>query len=143
MSDAFDTDTERDAIRALVATLYRAISGPAGAPRDWDSFLTCYAAEGRITPFEIAGDGALHFDVMTPAQYVESRTRLLSGNAFYEREVRHECAIEGRIANVFSHYEARRTPDGPAFTSGVNSLQLVRFDEGWRVLSITWRFTGG
>jgi hypothetical protein len=139
---SFDNEQEREAIREVVQTLYRSISGPAGAPRAWGEMEALYAAPGRMTPFNVGDDGAVHYDVFTPLTYAQSRTLLFAENAFYEDEVGHAATIEGHLAHVFSHYEARRTPDGPAFTSGVNSIQLVREAEGWKVLSIAWQFTG-
>lgn len=138
----FDNDAERKAIRDLVATLYRAISGPAGAPRTWDELKACYVTEASITPFHLEPGGEITFEFLTPLSYIASREPLFAANGFYETEVNHVATIVGRIAHVFSWYEARRAPEEAAFASGVNSIQLVRLAEGWKVIAITWQFTG-
>jgi hypothetical protein len=135
-------DTERQEIRKVVGTVYSSMSGPAGAPRSWQEFEACFAPEGRITPFHVQPDGSFFFEVMTVREYIASRDRLLASESFYEDEVDHAVSISGRIAHVFSRYEARHAPDEAAFVSGVNSVQLVRLPEGWRILSMTWQFTG-
>jgi hypothetical protein len=135
-------NTDQEEIQKIVATVYTAMSAHAGAPRAWDDFASCFAAEARITPFHIEPDGAFYFEVLTVPQYIASRDRLLASVSFFENETEHAAVIEGRIAHVFSRYEARRAPTAPPFVSGVNSVQLVRTPEGWRILSMTWQFTG-
>jgi hypothetical protein len=134
--------TDHEEIRAVVSTVYTAMSGYAGAPRAWTEFAACFAADARITPFHIEPDGAFYFEVLTVPEYIASRDRLLASVSFFENEVEHNASIAGRIAHVFSRYEARYAPEEPAFVSGINSVQLVRLPEGWRVLSMTWQFTG-
>ncbi len=138
----FDNEEERQAIRELVATIYRSISGPAGAPRAWTEFEACFLPDARLGPFRVDGDGNVTFDIITPQSYIATRTPIFATTPFFENETGHAASIEGRIAHVFSHYEARHAPDEPPFATGVNSIQLVRTAESWRVLSMTWRFTG-
>ena len=130
------------AIAELVRATYRAISGRAGERRDWELFRSCYVADARIAPFHIGGDGAVRFDIMSPDDYIASRDPLLIANDFFEVETQHDCRIEGRIAHVYSHYEARREPSGPPFASGVNSIELVKTADGWKIVFETWQFTG-
>lgn len=133
---------DRDAIQEIVRTAYRAISGAAGAARDWAAFRTCYAADARIAPFNISDGGGVTFDVMNVEQYIASRDPRLLEVDFFEVETKHDCRIEGRIAHVYSHYEARHDPSSPPFTSGVNSIELVNTGDGWKIVFETWQFTG-
>ena len=137
-----DTAEERQAIRDLVARLYRSISGPAGAERAWDDLQSLYLADARISPFHVDQREEVRFDVMTPAQYRASREPLLATHSFYEEETAHAVQIRGRIAHVFSDYQARRNPADAPFTTGVNSIQLVRTAEGWKIMAMAWEFTG-
>lgn len=58
---------------------------------------------------------------------------------FHESEVGRVTEIYGRIAQVFSAYESRFTPDDPApFNRGINSIQLIRDEGRWWVTSIIW-----
>ena len=133
---------DRQAIGELVRATYRAISGRAGEARDWALFRSCYVRDARIAPFHAGEDGTVGFDVMSPDAYVASRDPLLMANDFFEVETGHDCRIEGRIAHVYSHYEARRDPSGAPFASGVNSIELVKGAEGWKIVFETWEFTG-
>ncbi len=46
----------------------------------------------------------------------------------------------GNIAQVWSHYEARRSPDDQDVERrGVNSIQLFReAGHGWRIIHMIW-----
>jgi hypothetical protein len=45
----------------------------------------------------------------------------------------------GSIANVFSTYESRRSPEGPVIARGINSLQLFHDGARWWIASATWQ----
>lgn len=44
-------------IDAIIAALYDVISGPAGAPRDWDRMRSLFAPEGRMGAVGARPDG--------------------------------------------------------------------------------------
>ena len=83
-------------------------------------------------------DGHREAEVLTAAQYRSTRQAYFDSNDFYEVEVAHHVVIRGDIAQAFSEYESRRTPDGPAFDRGVNGIMFVRIGGRWRVTSIAW-----
>ena len=74
----FDNEKERRAIRELVATIYRSISGPAGAPRAWKDFEACYLPDARLGPFHVDGEGNTTFDIITPQSYIATRTPIFA-----------------------------------------------------------------
>ena len=77
-------------------------------------------------------------EVLTAAQYRSTRQPYFDSNDFYEVEIAHHVIVRGDTAQAFSEYESRRTPDGPAFDRGVNSIMFVRLAGQWRVTSIAW-----
>jgi hypothetical protein len=44
------------------------------------------------------------------------------------------------LAHVLSTYESRRTPDGPVFARGVNSIDLFWDGIRWWIASAVWDF---
>jgi hypothetical protein len=96
-----------------------------------------FSAHARIT--RITPEGTDYFDLPTFQAMAQELLRVGAFTAFHESEV--ACRVErfGNVAHVASAYETRRDPDARAcFARGVNSLQLVREDDGWRVLSLCW-----
>jgi len=58
---------------------------------------------------------------------------------FHEREIAQGTETFGGIAHVWSTYESRYSVDDPEpFSRGINSFQLVRFENRWRVVTIFW-----
>ena len=55
-----------------------------------------------------------------------------------DKEVRHETRVFDKIAHRYSFYEARFTASEAPFARGVNSIQLIKTQEGWKVTSMAW-----
>jgi hypothetical protein len=125
-------------LRSLTRSLYAAISGPAGAPRNWAIQEAHFAAGACSYVLHRKGDGTFEAEVLTQAQYRETRQPYFDANDFYEVEVGHHAEVRGNTAIIFSDYESRRTPDGPAFDRGTNTIMLVGLDGAWRITSISW-----
>jgi hypothetical protein len=125
-------------LRSLTRSLYAAISGPAGAPRNWAVQDAHFAPGACSYVLHRTSNGLFEAEVLTQEQYRATRQPYFDTNDFYEVEVGHHAEVRGNAAIVFSDYESRRTPDGPAFDRGTNTLMLVRLGGEWRITSISW-----
>jgi hypothetical protein len=125
-------------LRRLTQSMYAAISGPAGAPRNWAVQDAHFAPGACSYVLHRKPDGLFEAEVLTQEQYRATRQPYFDTNDFYEVEVGHYAALRGNAAIIFSDYESRRTPDGPAFDRGTNTLMLVRLGGEWRITSISW-----
>lgn len=123
---------------SIVHTAYALISGRAGEPRDWDRWKSLHAPGARLIPIEAPGGGARKPNVMTPDEFIASRSPLFEREDFYEWETAREELRYGQLVHVWSRYEAAREPNGTPIRRGVNSIQL--WDDGTRywILSIAW-----
>jgi hypothetical protein len=133
-ADTDDTSTPEAIIRAD----YALISGRASEPRDWDRMRTLYAPGARMIPIEAGGDGTIAPRVMTLDEYIASRSPLLSQIDFFEWETSRQEVRHGRLAHVWSSYEAAHEPQGHPIRKGVNSIQLWNDGTRWWILSIAW-----
>lgn len=141
-SDASRTAPAADdaALDALVATLYATVSGDAGARRDWPALARLLGPGARLHLTRAAGDG-LSVDSLDFPAFVALHESRVANRGFHERETARHVAGFGGVRHVWSAFEARRAPDDAApYARGVNSLQLVRTADGWRIVSITWDF---
>ncbi len=75
---------------------------------------------------------------MTPEEYGQRAGANFEKNPFYEAEVARRVEVFGAIAHVFSTYESRRAPGEKPFARGINSFQLVKTAQGWKVFTILW-----
>jgi hypothetical protein len=141
---AAQTPTARPAdvasIDAILTVLYDVISGPAGAPRDWDRFRSLFAPGARLIPVRRTPDGGATPGVMTPDEFAATAGPRFQELGFFEREIGRTLDEFGHIAHVMSAYESRRTatePD-PSLGRGINSIQLLRDGNRWWVVTIFW-----
>ena len=131
---AYDYST----IDGLIFALYDVISGPAGVEPDWRCERELFAPGARLMPSRVLENGDVLCELLSVDDYIASRGPFLRENAFYERQVASKVDQYRHIAHVFSSYESSETPEGPAFSSGVNSIQLIRAKGRWWVQSILW-----
>ncbi len=123
---------------ALIRAGYAVLSGKATEPRDWAAFRTYYAPNARLAPVNVNADGSPKLELFSVDDYITSRTEILARTDFYEIEIARKEWRTGNVSTVLSVYESRRTPDGPAFQRGVNSVLLFHDGARWWITAITW-----
>lgn len=126
-------------IALLVPTIYRCISGPAGAPRDWALFRFLHRPDARSLRTVIHPDGRYEAQVFDVEGYIANVTPFFAANDFHELETAHTLTRFGRVAHVWSRYEARAHPQDPVLLKrGANSIQLTHDGQRWWVFSTIW-----
>lgn len=128
-------------IDALLTDLYACISGPKGQERDWETFDRIFTDDARMGAWFTRPDGSVGEMKMTPAEYKERSGPLLVQGGFTESELQRELDVYGSIAHAFSTYRGAYTDaQGEQQTvEGINSIQMVRTAEGWKVHSLIWQ----
>ncbi len=79
-----------------------------------------------------------HVRELSPEDYIKRVEPIFAQEDFWERETGREVKQIGRVAHVLSHYESLRSPEGPAFENGTNSIQLFWDDKRWWIVSVMW-----
>jgi hypothetical protein len=125
-----------DSIDSMTKTVYEVISGPAG-PRNWDRFRSLFAEGARLIVMRVLSGHPAPL-VMTVEDFVARSGANTQTNGFYESEVARRMETFGNIAHVFSTYESRRAPGDKPFARGINSFQLVKDGDAWKVMTILW-----
>ena len=140
------TRADGESIDALVAAMYDVLSGPADEPRDWDRFRSLFAEGGRMVPMQPDASGAWHPQVTSLDDYTGNFDQIMAehpafqGKGFYESEAARRTERFGTIATVWSTYEGRfAADDAQPFMRGVNTLDLVRVGDEWKVLQVLWQ----
>lgn len=129
--------SDQFAIESTVLAVYNVISGPAGR-RDWDRFEALFAPGARMISTH-RKDGVVTANVMTPKEYETKAGAYFADHGFFERPAANRLQRFGDIAQVFSTYESRHaSSDDKPFARGINSFQLVRIGDDWKVLTIFW-----
>ena len=126
-------------IGSVIDEMYAMISGPRG-PRDWSRQEKCFLPEARQVRTWVDDEGRPQKLSMSLADYSANTQPFFDANDFFEVETDRRIDLFGNMAHVWSHYEARRTPDeDPPERRGINSIQLFRDpDRGWRIIHMIW-----
>jgi hypothetical protein len=128
---------DRAAIDALIKTLYDVISFDEGGEPDWLRMQSLFSRHARIT--RITPEGTDYLDVGGFQELAKESFDMGVYTRFYEIEVLRDERRFGALAHVLSAYETRHNPGAlEPFARGVNSLQLIREDDAWKVLSLFW-----
>jgi len=132
-----------ESIDAIVDALYALESGAAGEPRDWDRYKALFHPKGRMVfarPNRGGGTGAEVF-LMSVDEYLEGERKYIEGAGFFAKDLRRKIDHFGNIAHVLSTYAYRRAKDDPQpYVRGVNSIQLLRKDGRWWIVTLFWDF---
>lgn len=124
---------------AIIKALYDVISGPAGAPRNWDRMRSLFHPDAKLIPAGRAQDGTYRIRVMTLADWIAGAEPYFAREGFFERELAHRSERFGQIVHRFSTYDSRRAAsDTAAFARGINSIQLFNDGRRWWVMNIMW-----
>lgn len=86
---------------------------------------------GAITP---KGD----FRKFDPERYIKANSPFFEKNAFTEKEIARKVNQFGNIAQVFTTYEFEAATQPPMKQRGINSIELVKEQGRWWVMSISW-----
>jgi hypothetical protein len=127
-----------DSIDHILAAVYDVISGPAGAPRDWDRFRSLFYTGARLIPTGRDNKGVGVARVLTPDEYVTRGKNAFANQGFFEKSVANRVESWDRIAHVWSTYESRHAPSEQPFARGINSFQLFNDGTRWWIVSIFW-----
>lgn len=133
-----DNSADWESPEAIIRASYEVISGNAGEERDWARLKSLYAPGARLIPIEQGSDGVQRPNMMSPDEYIASRSPFFATESFFEWETDRREDREGCMAHVWSTYEAGRTLFGDPIRCGVNSVQLWHDGSRWWIMSITW-----
>lgn len=124
-------------IARLLEKLYAVISFEEGNEPDWSGLGSVFSEHARIT--RVTPEGTDHLDPKAFLSMTRSLLELGAYTSFYEFEVARRVDRFGDMAQVWSLYETRRNRTArEALGRGVNSIQLLRDQSGWKVLALLW-----
>ena len=129
---------ETTAIRAVVDDVYAIVSGDRGAERPWDRLEGHFLEGARLTASRALADGSFEVRGFTPQEFVANARRSSAQRAFHESPLVTRVLQFQGVAVAISSYEARVGEDVEPTFRGVNTFQLVKTQDGWKIASIAW-----
>lgn len=128
---------QQSSIDAIITDLYDSISFHKDKNPDYEKFKSLFIDGGRLISVKDTTSYTL-----SPADYEQSMSNQRESGAviaFEETELDRKTEQYGNILHIFSTYQTRlRTPDGTDSARGINSIQLMKKDGSWKVVSLIW-----
>lgn len=123
---------------AVVQASYVAISGPPGQVLNLDRFRTLFLPQAQLVSVSVkAGQVVSH--AMTLQEFTDMLAARIGKDGHIEHEIAQRVDVYGNIANVWSSYESRKTPDDPQVVRGINSIQLMYDGKRWWISGAQWQ----
>jgi hypothetical protein len=121
----------------IIAALYDVISGPAGE-RDWERLKFICKPSVQFNTVRTNKEGKNVFFAGDLEKYIANSGGYFLKNPFFETEIGRKVHQFGPLVQVFSAYEARKSPEENPFDRGINSIQLSFDNDRWWVVNIMW-----
>jgi hypothetical protein len=121
----------------LVEAMYKVISGPAGE-RNWEKVRNYCKPGVQFNVLSYRKDGSSIYRSLRLEDYIATAGKHFLTNDFYETPLGQSVQQFGPVAQVFSAYSSRNSPDGDPFDRGVNSFQLVKDEGRWWIVNVLW-----
>lgn len=127
---------EAVAIKKAVDDAYKAISFKPGQVVNFSAIKTYFIPNAQLLNFRNDTLEVMNIDqfVNTYKEFILSDTIKL----FYEEEIKGSTDQFGRIAQRMSTYKTYINTMDSVAERGVNSFQLIKTPQGWKVSSIIW-----
>jgi hypothetical protein len=123
---------------ATVKASYDAISCSPGQVLNLDRFRSLFLPHAQLVSVSLKeGHGLAH--VMTMDEFSKMVVGSVGKGGHVEHELAERVEIYGNIANVWSSYESRNTPDDPHIMRGINSIQLFNDGKRWWISGAQWQ----
>jgi hypothetical protein len=122
-------------IDALISALDAAVSGP--ADKDRACMRQLFTANAQLVPMVKGPDGNLIPKTLTLDDWIAA-VKKRGSEVFYEKQIKYTSDVYGHIAQIWSTYETRSTPDGKPLDRGINGIQAVNNGQQWKVEHILW-----
>jgi hypothetical protein len=121
----------------MIRDYYKVICFEEGGAPNLERMSEMFSSHARIT--RITPEGVDYLDVRSFTSLVEELLELGAMTSFHEREIKRNALRYGQLFHVASAYETRVKPDAIDYLErGVNSLQILREQRGWRIVSLCW-----
>jgi len=136
------TEWNLTTVDGIIHALYHCISFEPGNEPNWSQLRNLFLPQGQLLKagaLDMQDSPVLHIDDFIEKTRAFVGESLLQRRGFVETEIMRKTEGFGRIAHIFSTYESRfATGPGKPLARGTNSVQMLRKDGRWWLVSVVW-----
>jgi len=133
---------EVTSVDGIIRAMYECVSFTAGNQPDYKRLRSLFHPDGKLIPPKGEKDSSVQ--VLDVESFI-TRSRdyvVITGlerRGFIEKEVYRRTDAFGKIVHVLSTFESRHRESDPApIQRGINSIQLLKENNRWWVVSVVW-----
>lgn len=133
---SYSGKVELNEVNHTISKLFKAISFERGNPPNMHKIKALFIEGGILINYNEEIPQIFHVE-----KFIDHFNDLYQQgvvNGLEDREVYHKTKVYDRIAHRYSFYEARMSPNDEPFATGINSIQLIKMGEHWKVSSMAW-----
>jgi hypothetical protein len=135
--------SDYDTVEGIMTELYASVTREPGKPFEWDRLRAIMLPEGIMLPQREQTQGQSRImNVNSFIAWIDEGWNPIIGTSqdrgFFERQTNLIVEQFGNIAHAFTTYEKGPYEPRSVQARGINSVQLLRRDGRWYILSITW-----
>jgi hypothetical protein len=131
------TVAQQSSVDTVITSIYESISFTADKDPDYEAFKNFFIDNGQLISVSDTSSYTL-----TPEDYEQMMQKQRQSGAviaFTEEELYRKTETYGSIKHVFSTYKTYlETPDGTETARGINSIQLLKKNGEWKIVSLIW-----
>lgn len=124
-----------ETIDGLMKAVYEIVSGKKGEPRQWERDRYIHHPKA-VYSFPPRGGGKQL--VYTLKEFHALTDDVTNKEDFFEYEIARKVTTFGNMATIWSSYETRESPNGPAVARGINSIQVYFDGDRWWITSFAF-----
>jgi len=137
--EVVDNSKNVASVGAVVNTFYQEISGKKGEKRNWTLFKFLFHPNAKLITAGKNDEREFQVQFMGAGDYIKSSEKWMVSNGFIENEISRKSEIFGKMAHVFSTFEAFNTKaDTKPIVRGIYSFQLLHDGDRWWIINLYW-----
>lgn len=125
-------------IDGIVTKMLDIISAEKGETRDWDAFRKLFTPDVTFSVLAQDTDYPYPFESINLEDFIESMKDAYYDNGFEEYALGKVVNEYNGLANVFQSFYGKDSEGSEV--RGMNSYQLVYFQDRWWISNLTWTF---
>ena len=130
-------DAAQTQLDDVMRRFYEVISFEEGQTPDWQRMAGLFSSHARIT--RVTPEGTDFMDLASFRNMAEEMLEVGAFTSFHEREIARRVDRFGSVMHVASAYETKISPLAHDYIErGINSLQLIREGDDWKIVSLCW-----
>ena len=133
----FSGFSQTESVDAITGEVVQLISKTKDRKHDWKAFRNLFHPEARIAILNHGDDFPKAYEYVSLNDFVEIMDEQYDGVGFEEVEISKVLDEFNGIAHAFQTFEGR-VLDGEESGRGINSYELVYYDNRWWITSLLW-----